>query len=391
MLKVGLLNDSFPPMIDGVANATFNYANIIDKKYGKPTVIIPYYPNVNDNYSYEVYRYSSIHQMGKMPYRIGNPFLSNNIIDIRSKELDLMHVHCPFSSSVFARQVNMRQKSKKIPVVFTYHTKFDIDIDRYVKFEKFNKIARKFVVDNIASADDVWVVSQGAGENLKELGYKGSYIVMPNGCDFERNRADNDKILEFKHKNNIKEDELVFLFVGRMMWYKNLALIMDALKIVLDAKIKFKAFFVGDGGDLPAAVQYSKDIGIDKNTTFTGAIYDRDIVKTIFSCANLLLFPSTYDTSGLVVKEAAACDCASLLIKNSCASEGVIDGVSGLLAEENAESCAKKIIEAARAKDFLKNLGISAGDHLYLSWEDSVKNAVDRYYYVIEKFNKKKI
>ena len=32
MLKVGLLNDSFPPMIDGVANATFNYASIIKEK-----------------------------------------------------------------------------------------------------------------------------------------------------------------------------------------------------------------------------------------------------------------------------------------------------------------------------------------------------------------------
>ncbi len=390
MLKVGLLNDSFPPMIDGVANATFNYANIINQKYGTPTVIVPYYPNVFDHHPFEVYRYSSLPQVGKMPYRIGNPFLPNNLIDIRKKELDILHSHCPFASSMFAKHINAVPKSMRIPTVFTYHTKFDIDIDRYIQNEKFSKVAKRFVVDNIKAADEVWVVSRGAGENLRDLGYKGEYIIMPNGCDFEKGVATKEQMDALKHKYNIKNDELVFLFVGRMMWYKNLQLIMDALKIVKDAKIKFKAFFIGDGADRPAAMQYSKNIGIKEETEFPGSILDRDELKVFFSISDLLLFPSTYDTSGLVVIEAAACDCASLLIKGSCASEGVTDMVSGLLAEENAESCAKKIIEAAKEKDFLERLGKNAGNEVYISWEDSVARAVDRYQIVIENFNRKK-
>ena len=388
MLKVGLLNDSFPPMIDGVANATFNYASIIKEKYGEPTVIIPKYPNVTDNYPFEVYRYASMPKIGKLPYRIGNPFSPVNIADIRKKNLDIMHVHCPFASAVFARQVNMRPKSKKIPVVFTYHTKFDVDINRYVQVKKFNEIARNFVVNNIVSADEVWVVSQGAGKNLYELGYRGSYKIMPNGTDLKRGDAPKESMDEIRRIYRLS-DELVFLFVGRMMWYKNLKIIMDALKIVDEAGINFKAFFVGDGGDRPAAVQYSKNIKIDNKVVFTGAVYEREVIKAFFSLADLLLFPSTYDTSGLVVKEAAACDCAALLVKGSCAAEGVEDGVSGLLAEENAESCAKKIIEAARQKDFLKNLGKSAGDHIYVSWEDSVDAAVKRYGHIIENFKRK--
>lgn len=389
MLKVGLLNDSFPPMIDGVANATYNYATIINKKHGTPTVIVPYYPNVFDHHPFEVYRYSSMPQVGKMPYRIGNPFLPNNLIDIRKKELDILHSHCPFASSVFARHVNAVPKSKRIPTVFTYHTKFDIDIDRYVHDKRFNKIAKGFVLSNIKSADEVWVVSKGAGENLREFGYKGEFIVMPNGCDFEKGIASNDKILSVKKKHNIKKDELVFLFVGRMMWYKNLQLIMDALKIVKDANIKFKAFFIGDGADRPAAAQYAKNIGIGDETEFPGAILDREELKAYFSITDLLLFPSTYDTNGLVVTEAAACDTASLLIKNSCASENVVDGVSGLLAEENAESCAKAIIEASREKGFFDTLGKNAGETIYCSWEKSIDNAVKRYEIVIDNFNRK--
>ncbi len=389
MLKVGLLNDSFPPMIDGVANTTFNYATIINEKYGKPSVIVPYYPNVFDHHPFTVYRYSSLPQVGKMPYRIGNPFLPNNLIDVRKMELDIMHSHCPFASSMFARQVNAVPKSKRIPTVFTYHTKFDIDIDRYVHNKRFNKISKQFVVDNIKAADEVWVVSKGAGENLKELGYNGEYLIMPNGCDFEKGIAEKDKMLALKKKYNIKKDELVFLFVGRMMWYKNLQLIMDALKIVKDAGIKFKAFFVGDGADRPAANQYAKNIGIGDETEFPGAVLDRDELKVYFSITDLLLFPSTYDTSGLVVIEAAACDCPALLVKDSCASEGITDMVNGLLAEENSESCAKKIIEAAREKDFLRKLGINAGNEVYISWEQSVDRAVKRYEVVIENFKRK--
>lgn len=389
MLKVGLLNDSFPPMIDGVANATYNYASIINEKYGTPTVIVPFYPNVFDHHPFEVYRYSSLPQVGKMPYRIGNPFLPSNLLDIRKKELDILHSHCPFASSMFARAINSMPKTKKIPTIFTYHTKFDVDIDRYVHNDKFNKIAKKFVVENISSADEVWVVSRGAGENLKELGYKGEYIIMPNGCDFEKGMASKDKTQALKQKHNIKDDELVFLFVGRMMWYKNLQLIMDALKIVKDANIKFKAFFIGDGADRPAANQYAKNIGIGNETEFPGSVLDREELKAYFSIADLLLFPSVYDTSGLVVIEAAACDCASLLIKDSCASEGVTDMVSGLLCEENAESCAKKIIEAAREKGFLERLGKNAGEMVYCSWENSIDKAVKRYEIVIDNFNRK--
>ena len=33
-INVCLMNDSFPPLIDGVANTVVNYASIIEEKYG---------------------------------------------------------------------------------------------------------------------------------------------------------------------------------------------------------------------------------------------------------------------------------------------------------------------------------------------------------------------
>ena len=47
-LNVCLINDSFPPAIDGVANAVTNYAKIIAQSYGNPTVVTPFYPDADD-------------------------------------------------------------------------------------------------------------------------------------------------------------------------------------------------------------------------------------------------------------------------------------------------------------------------------------------------------
>ena len=60
-LSVCLLNDSFPPLIDGVANTVLNYAKVITENHGKATVAVPYYPTANDSgYPYKVVRYPSL-------------------------------------------------------------------------------------------------------------------------------------------------------------------------------------------------------------------------------------------------------------------------------------------------------------------------------------------
>lgn len=387
MYKVGLLNDSFPPTIDGVANAVFNYANIITEKHGKATVITPKYPNVVDDYPFEVYRYQSAKFTREMPYRVGNPFSPVFLREISKLKLDILHTHCPFSSGVLARELALLNK---IPTVLTYHTKFDIDIDRYVENKQFNTIARKFVLNNINSADEVWAVSEGTIKSLRDIGYEGEVIVMPNGTDFTRGKASAHMTNEIDRMYKTKNEKLVFLYCGRMMWYKNIKLTLDALKIIKDAGINFKMFFVGDGVDRPSIEEYAKRIGVYDRVIFTGAIYDREKIRAYFTRADLFLFPSTYDTSGLVVKEAAACSCASALIKDSCAAENVENGVSGILAEkETAESFAKSIIDVVRAPDMLKHLGEMACEKVYYSWEDSIAAASKRYEIVIENYKSK--
>ena len=372
-------------MIDGVANTVYNYADILTKNNYKCTVVTPKYPNIKDSYDFDVERYSSIVASKNLEYRVGNILPAKTLAKLNSKKFDLIHVHSPFVSSVIAEE--LKAINPNIPMVLTYHTKFDVEIEERIKVKSFSKIAKKFVLRNIKAADEIWVVSEGAAESLKNLGYKGAWRVMKNGTDFKKGASSEKKINNLRKKLGIEDDEFVFLFVGRMMLYKNTNLILDALSL-LPQDLKFKMIFVGDGIEKSEIEKYSEQVGISNRCIFTGAIHDREILRDYYSISDLFIFPSTYDTSGLVVMEAAATKLPSVLIKKSCAAEGITHKRNGFLCEENKTSLKDTILEAIQNKELLKQVGENAQNEIYYSWEDSVKNATKRYDELIEKFKK---
>lgn len=388
-LNVCLLNDSFPPLIDGVSNAVLNYATIIEKKYGHAIVATPEYPGVNDYYQYpfEVLRFPSIDTTKVVGYRAGMPLDLKYLSQFYDKDIDILHTHCPIASTFLARI--MRDQLHK-PVILTYHTKFDIDIRNAINAKFVQEVAINSLVENIATVDEVWCVSRGAGENLKSLGYKGDYIVMPNGVDFEKGKSSEEEIENIRQEYGLRKDVPTYLFVGRMMWYKGLRIILDALKVLRDNNREFKMMFVGDSAEKEEIEQYARDLKLTDECIFTGAVRDRDKLKAIFSTCDLFLFPSTFDTNGIVVREAAASGLGSVLIKDSCAAEDVIADQNAILIEENAESMAKVLLERGNQLDYLHQLGNRAMNELYTSWEESVDAAVERYKVVMESYEYKK-
>ena len=121
---------------------------------------------------------------------------------------------------------------------------------------------------------------------------------------------------------------------------------------------------------------------------FTGAVRDREKLRAYFSLSDLFLFPSTFDTNGIVVREAAACGTVSVLVRGSCAAEGVTDGENALLIEENPESLKELLERLGRNRPRMKQLGQQAMEQLYLSWEDSVSRAYQQYYTVLDHYKR---
>lgn len=381
-LGVCLMNDSFPPIIDGVANAVINYANIISNGLGKATVVTPEYPGVVDDYPFDVIRYRSINTQKIWGYRMGYPFSSSKLSVLTMEEPGIIHSHCPFASTVMARV--LREKNN-IPIVFTYHTKFDIDIYHAIPNKLMADRVIKFVVNNISACDEVWTVSRGAADNLRSIGYEGEICLMENGVDFPCGRADEDDAAALRSAFDIPDDTVLFLFVGRLMWYKGIRLILDALKLLDEKKIDFRMMFVGDGQERDEMEKYTEELKLGEKCIFTGAISDREELRVFYTAGELFLFPSEYDTNGIVVREAAACGVGSVLLEGSCAAEGIVDGRTGIICKNDARAMAEILEFAAKNRPKLREIGENAMREVYISWETAVKRAFDRYPAVIER------
>ena len=378
-MKVCLLNDSFPPAIDGVVNVVLNYAEHLGKDHGaKVAVGTPAYPDAHyEQYPYEVVAYPSLDTTALMSgYRAGYPFSEKAVEGLSAFGPDIIHSHCPVASTILAR---LLREQNEAPVVFTYHTKFDIDIHRAVKLPVAAQETIRVMVANIEATDEVWVVSRGAGENLKSLGYSGDYRVMNNGVDFARGRVDDLTVEKVTAGYDLPAGVPVLLFVGRMMTYKGLPLILDALKLLMDAGQDFRMVFIGKGPDKELMEDKARSLGLEKRCIFVGPVYDREALRAWNTRADLFLFPSTFDTNGLVVREAAACGLGCVLVRGSCAAEGIDDGRNGFLIEESAEAMAALLKEICPDLVRLHQVGQHAMREIYLSWQSAVDAAYDRY------------
>ena len=379
-----LLNDSFPPIVDGVSNAVLNYARIIEKNHSHSLVLTPNVPGSDDSvYDFPVVRYPSIDTRNLLGYVAGYPFSPEAAHEVEEQHVSVLHTHCPISSCLLGRAL---AEAYSLPLVLTWHTKYDIDIANALKSKLLQEGALQALLRNVNACDEIWTVSDGAGKNLRSLGYEGDYIVMPNGVDLPRELVSEDFMDEVTKGYDLPADVPCFLFIGRLMWYKGLRIILDALKSLEVSGQDFRMVFVGSGGDEKEVKAYTKEIGLDRKVFFTGAVYDREKLRAWYRRADLFLFPSTFDTNGLVVREAAASDTASVIVADSCASEGVTDGRNGFLIEENAESLAAKLTALCAEPQRMKAVGKGAGDELYISWTAAVAHAYDRYGTVIDNY-----
>ena len=158
-MKVCLLNESFPPVLDGVANVLLNYAKYLPSDFNSPVIVgTPRYPDADYSaYPYEVVAYPSFNTASfANGYRTGYPLQEKAVSKLAEFQPDIIHSHCPASANVIARLLRERTQA---PIAFTYHTKYDIDLRRIFKIRQVADETIKAMVSNIEACDDVTTMS----------------------------------------------------------------------------------------------------------------------------------------------------------------------------------------------------------------------------------------
>lgn len=378
---IGLFNDCFPPIMDGVSLTTQNYAYWLHKKSGNVCVVTPKSPDAVDEEEYPIYRYSSIPIPMRKPYRLGFPRIDWPFHErIRKLSFELVHAHCPFSSGVLAMKM---ARAQHIPIVATFHSKYRADFERAIPSRLLVDYLIRKVIRFYEAADEVWIPQAAVEETLREYGYKGRVEVVDNGNDFAGEQSVDKIREEGRRALGVPPGQPVFLFVGQHIWEKNLAFLLDALARLGDVPIRM--YFVGSGYAASDLRQRTALLGLDDKVTFVGTIVDRDGLKRYYAAADLFLFPSLYDNAPLVVREAAALHTPSVLLRNSTAAEVVSDSVNGFLSEGSVEAYAARLREVLQAPALMKRVGEEASRTIARSWQNVAEEVYDRYISLIRR------
>jgi glycosyltransferase involved in cell wall biosynthesis len=129
---------------------------------------------------------------------------------------------------------------------------------------------------------------------------------------------------DYRAKYGIENDEMVLLFVGKLMSIKRPQDLLDALSIAqvaLGQAVKLVAFFAGDGVmrkelETEALLKNSRAI-------FAGFI-NVDLLPSIYAMSDVLVFPSERDAYGLSARE-AICVGLPLIVSDQIGCVGILD------------------------------------------------------------------
>ncbi len=372
---IGIFNDSFPPIMDGVALTVDNYAYWLKKHKLPVCVVTPKSSEYTDEKSYPIYRYNSFPIPGRKPYRFGFPEFDFTFKSALNKiPFALVHAHCPFSSGLLARRI---ARSQKVPFVATFHSKYRDDFERSVHNKCISNFMVKHIVKFYESADEVWIPQASVEETIREYGYKGKVVVVDNGNDFSSFKPIEPVKIKSRRELKIGDHETVFLFVGQHIWEKNPRLIIEALALVND--LAFRMYFVGTGYAVDDLKQLVKDLNLTSKVHFVGSLTERDEIKKYYAAADLFLFPSIYDNAPLVVREAAALETPTIFVTGSSSAEKIIDNFNGFLSDNSPESFAGKLRELITSPDKIRMAGQNASKTIARSWKSVTEEVIDRY------------
>ena len=338
-MKIALCSDSFLPVIDGVGRVVYEYAKQLALRGNECYIITPYQDSgYRGGNPFEIVDFISHALPSAQQYRTGIAMLDSHYAErIKSLDFDVIHAHTPGFSGYEA--VRLADKLGK-PLVGTFHSKYYDDFLRITKSDVLASLGAKYVAKFYQACSEVWTVSEYAAEVLRSYGYEGDIRIVLNGSEVRAPRPEYEE--QARREFGLDPQTPVLLYVGQIDRKKNLNNVVVAAALCHKRGYKFRLVLAGKGQDRDELEALAKTVGLD-DVLFTGHVTDVNLLDGLYMSAELFLFPSMYDTAGLVIREAAVMGTPSVVSRGSAPAECIRDGENGLVCENDPESLSKAI------------------------------------------------
>ncbi|MBR5930882.1 MAG: glycosyltransferase [Lachnospiraceae bacterium] len=380
-MKIIQFTDSFIPVTDGVGSVVYQYALDMAKKGHEVYVVAPQTDTgYRGGLPFELVDYVGFNLAKLKSYKAGFPALDPHCQSrLNMIHADIVHVHTPFTAG---QAGILYAQNHKVPVIGTFHSNYYDDILQMTGIELLATVGSKYVGGFYNKCDEVWAVSRHSAQTIQEYGCEKPIKVMANGTDVILPDPKVEKRISKQYGLNGRP---VLLYMGQMNWKKNIRCILLAAGLL---ELDYRLVLAGAGPHEEEIRELAEEIGIADKVILTGFISDEAVKTALFARADLFVFPSVYDTSGLVVKEAAAAGTPSVTVRKSGASEGIKNGVNGFLCKDSPVDLAKVITDALADREVLQTAGKTAHDTIPVPWEVITNTALTRYKYIIRHYKK---
>ena len=346
-MKILMLTWEYPPrIVGGIARVVHDLSKRLIKDGHDVTVVTyrdgdtPYYEN----------------DKGVEVYRVDNYMIRpNNFIDwimqlnfnmvakaseliVKNGKFDVIHAH----DWLVANAAKTLKHSYDLPLVSTIHATeagrnsgiYD-DTQRYIN-------------------DTEWLLTYESTEVIVNSNFMKGHVqglfglpfdkidVIPNGINLN-NFTGIERDYDFR-RQYAADNEKIILYMGRLVYEKGINHLIAAMPKILDKYHDSKLVIAGKGGMLDELKAEAEALGIGDKVYFTGYLNAKQVQK-MYKCADVAVFPSTYEPFGIVALEAMLAGVPTVVSDVGGLDEIVKHGVTGMKSYAgNANSIADSIL-----------------------------------------------
>ena len=304
-MKVLMLTWEYPPrVVGGIARVVHDLSHRLIKDGHEVSVVTYKEGNVKDFED----------DKGVKVYRVNNYMINpNNFIDwimqlnfnLISKATEIINKEGPFDvihahDWLVAYAAKTLKDSFKIPVVSTIHATesgrnsgIHDEVQRYIN-------------------DTEWMLTYESTEVIVNSNYMKNELqrlfglpfekinVVPNGVNLNLyNGVERD--YNFR-RQYAADNEKIILYVGRLVYEKGIQNLIAAMPKVLNCYHDSKLIIAGKGGMIDELRDEVRRLNIENKVYFTGYLNLTQVTK-MYKCADVAVFPSTYEPFGVVALE----------------------------------------------------------------------------------------
>lgn len=331
-MRILMLTWEYPPrIVGGISRVVHDLSHKLVKDGNEVTVItykegnVPEYENDKGVEVYRVENYM-IHPNNFTDWimQLNFNFTSKatQIINENGK-FDCIHAH----DWLVAYSAKTLKDAYQIPLVSTIHATeagrnsgIHDDVQRYIN-------------------DTEWLLTYESSEVIVNSNYMKCELqrlfglpfekinVIPNGINLTNfNGIERD--YDFRRKYAM-DNEKIILYIGRLVYEKGVQNLIAAMPKIINGYNDTKLIIGGKGGMYDELKEQAHALGIENKVYFTGYLTSKEVQK-MYKCADIAVFPSTYEPFGIVALEAMLAGVPTVVSDIGGLDEIVDHGVNGM-------------------------------------------------------------